>query len=63
MSFALSTSPFDYGCLTNAKWIFVPIRSQKSLNASASNCVPLSAVIAFDTPKRQQYSARRIFGP
>jgi hypothetical protein len=23
--FALSTSPFDSGCLTDAKWIFVPI--------------------------------------
>ena len=24
MPFALSTSPFDSGCLTDAKWIFVP---------------------------------------
>jgi hypothetical protein len=32
---------------------FVPIRSQKSLNVLASNCVPLSTVIAFGTPKRQ----------
>jgi hypothetical protein len=35
--FALSTSPFDYGCLTDAKCILVPIRSQKTLNVSASN--------------------------
>jgi hypothetical protein len=28
MSFALSTSPFDSGCLTDAKCIFVPICSQ-----------------------------------
>jgi hypothetical protein len=27
--FALSTNPFDSGCLTNAKCIFVPIWSQK----------------------------------
>jgi hypothetical protein len=51
--FALSTSPFDSGCLTDAKWILVPIRSQNSLKASASNCVPLSTVIALGTPKRQ----------
>jgi hypothetical protein len=25
MPFALSTSPFGSGCLTDAKWIFVPI--------------------------------------
>jgi hypothetical protein len=61
MPLALSTSPFDSGCLTDAKWIFVPIRSQKSLNVSASNCVPLSTVIAFGTPKRQTIF-RRIFG-
>jgi hypothetical protein len=35
--FALSTNPFHSGCLTDAKCIFVPIRSQKSLNVSASN--------------------------
>jgi hypothetical protein len=27
--FALSTNPFDFGCLTDAKCIFVPIWSQK----------------------------------
>jgi hypothetical protein len=53
ISFALSTNPFDSGCLTDAKWIFIPIRSQKSLNVLASNWVPLSMVIAFSTPKRQ----------
>jgi hypothetical protein len=30
--FALSTSPFDSECLTNANFIFVPIWSQKALN-------------------------------
>jgi hypothetical protein len=35
--FALSTNPFDSGCLTDAKCIFVPIWSQKVLNVSASN--------------------------
>jgi hypothetical protein len=35
--FALSTSPFDSGCLTDAKCILVPIQSQKTLNVSASN--------------------------
>jgi hypothetical protein len=35
--FALSTSPFDFGCLTDAKCIFVPIWSQKALNILASN--------------------------
>jgi hypothetical protein len=34
---ACSTSPFDYGCLTDAKCIIVPIWSQKALNVSASN--------------------------
>jgi hypothetical protein len=33
--FALSTSPFDSGCLTDAKCIFVPIWLQKGLNVSA----------------------------
>jgi hypothetical protein len=35
--FALSTSPFDSECLTDAKCIFVPIWSQKALNISTSN--------------------------
>jgi hypothetical protein len=34
---AHSTSPFDSGCLTDAKCIFVPIWSQKVLNVSALN--------------------------
>ena len=34
---ALSTSPFDSGCLIDAKCIFVPIWSQKVLNVLASN--------------------------
>jgi hypothetical protein len=34
---AHSTSPFDSGCLTDTKCIFVPICSQKVLNVSASN--------------------------
>jgi hypothetical protein len=42
---ARSTSPFDYGCLTDAKCIFVPIWSQKALNVSTSNWVPLSTVM------------------
>jgi hypothetical protein len=50
---ARSTSPFDSGCLTDAKCIFVPIWSHKALNVSASNRVPLSTVMAFCTPKRQ----------
>jgi hypothetical protein len=61
MPLALSTSPFDSGCLTDAKWIFVPICSQNSLKASASNCVPLSTVIAFGTPKRQTIFCQKIF--
>jgi hypothetical protein len=32
--FALSTNPFDSGCLTDAKCTFVPIWSQKALNVS-----------------------------
>jgi hypothetical protein len=51
--FALSTNPFDSGCLTNAKCIFVPIWSQKVLNVSVSNGVMLSTVTGFGTPKRQ----------
>jgi hypothetical protein len=35
--FALSTKPFDSGCLTDAKCIFVPIWVQKILNVSSSN--------------------------
>jgi hypothetical protein len=35
--FALSNSPFDSGCHTDAKCIFVPIWSQKALNVSTSN--------------------------
>jgi hypothetical protein len=35
--FALSTRPFDSGCLTDAKCIFVLIWSQKALNVLASN--------------------------
>jgi hypothetical protein len=50
---ARSTSPFNSGCLTDAKCIFVPIWSQKALNVSASNWVLLSTVMAFGTPKRQ----------
>src|SRR5690348_13051830 len=61
MQFALSTSPFDSEYLTDAKWIFVPICSQNSLNASASNCVPLSTVIAFDTLKRQTIFCQKNF--
>jgi hypothetical protein len=61
MSFPLSTSPFDSGCLTDAKWFFVPIRPQKSLNVSASNSVPLFTVIAFGTPKRQTMFCQKNF--
>jgi hypothetical protein len=61
MPFALSTSPFDSGCLIDAKQIFVPIQPQKSLNVSASNCVPLSTVIAFGTPKRQTMFCQKNF--
>jgi hypothetical protein len=43
------------------KLIFVPIRSQKSLNASASNCVLLSTVIAFGTSKRQTIFCQKNF--
>jgi hypothetical protein len=59
--FALSTNPFDSRCLTDAKWILVPIWSQKSLNASASYCIPLSMVIAFGTPKRQTIFCQKNF--
>jgi hypothetical protein len=37
ISFALSTSPFDSRCLTDAKCIFVSIWSQEALNVSTSN--------------------------
>jgi hypothetical protein len=37
VSFSLSTSPFDSGCLSDAKCIFVPIWLQKVLNVSTSN--------------------------
>jgi hypothetical protein len=53
ISLAHSTNPFDSGCVTDAKCIFVPIWSQKALNVSASNWVPLSTMMAFGTPKRQ----------
>jgi hypothetical protein len=53
ISCALSTNPFDSGCLIDAKCIFVPIWLQNALNVSASNGVPMSTVIAFGTPKRQ----------
>jgi hypothetical protein len=59
--FALSTSPFDSGCLTDAKWIFVPTWSQYSLKVSTSNYVPLSTVIAFGTPKRQTMFCQKNF--
>jgi hypothetical protein len=39
----------------------VPICSQNSLKASASNCVPLSTVIAFGTPKRQTIFCQKNF--
>jgi hypothetical protein len=61
MPFALSTSPFDSGCLTDAKWTFVPIWLQNSLNVSASNYVPLSTVMAFGTPKRQTIFCQKNF--
>jgi hypothetical protein len=35
--FALSTNPFDSGCLIDAKCIFVPIWLQKVLKVLASN--------------------------
>jgi hypothetical protein len=41
--------------------VFVPICSQNSLKASASNCVPLSTVIAFGTPKRQTIFCQKNF--
>jgi hypothetical protein len=52
---------FDSGCLTDAKWIFVPICPQNSLKASASNCVLLSIVMAFGTPKRQTTFCQKNF--
>jgi hypothetical protein len=61
MPLALSTSPFDSGCRTDAKWIFVPICSQNSLKASESNYVPLSTVMAFGTPKRQTIFCQKNF--
>jgi hypothetical protein len=35
--FALSTNPFESGCHTDAKCIFMPIWLQKVLNVSTSN--------------------------
>jgi hypothetical protein len=51
--FPRSTRPLDYGCLTDAKCIFVPIWSPKVLKTLESNCAPLSTVISFGTPKQQ----------
>ena len=59
--FAVSTSPFDSECLTDAKWICVPIRSQKSLNVSTSNCVPLSTVLLSAHRSGKQCFAKRIY--
>jgi hypothetical protein len=58
---ALLTSPFDSGCLTDAKWIFVPICPQNPLKASASNYVLLSTVMAFGTPKRHTIFCQKNF--
>jgi hypothetical protein len=59
--FARSTKPLDSGCLTDAKCIFVPIWSQKVLNALESNCAPLSTVMAFGTPNRQMIFCQENF--
>jgi hypothetical protein len=51
MPFALSMSPLDSRCLTEAKYILVHTRLQNVPNASESNWVPLSTVIDLGTPK------------
>jgi hypothetical protein len=55
------TKPLYYGCLTDAKCIFVPIWSQKVLNVSTSNCAPLSTMIAFRTSKWQMMLCQKNF--
>lgn len=50
---ALLTSPLDYRCLMDAKYIFVPTWLQKDLNSSESNWVLLSSINDFATLKPQ----------
>nr|GEZ07846.1 transposase (putative), gypsy type [Tanacetum cinerariifolium] len=44
--FALSTSPLDCGCLTDAKRCVIFSLSHQSLNGLSANCLPLSEIIS-----------------
>nr|GEV53106.1 hypothetical protein [Tanacetum cinerariifolium] len=50
--FALSTSPLDCGCLTDAKRCVIFSLSHQSLNGLSANCLPLSEIISPGIPKR-----------
>nr|GFA47820.1 hypothetical protein [Tanacetum cinerariifolium] len=50
--FALSTSPLDCGCLTDAKCCVIFSLSHQSLNVLSANCLPLSEIISPGMPKR-----------
>src|SRR5664279_5329288 len=49
---ARSTCPLLRGCATEAKQTLMPISSQYERNAPLVNCVPLSMMMRFGTPKR-----------
>ena len=51
MPFARSTYPFVRGCATAAQSIRMCCSSQNQMNFLLVNCVPLSVMMEFGTPK------------
>ena len=53
LAFALSARPLLHGCATEAKQILLPRSWMYCMKVRLVNCVPLSVMTLFGTPKRQ----------
>ncbi|GJR59566.1 hypothetical protein Tco_1501728 [Tanacetum coccineum] len=60
---ALSTSPLDCGCFTEAKRCVIFNLSHQSLNGLSLNCLPLSEIISPGRPKRHIERASYVNSP
>ena len=58
MPFARSTCPFVWGCATVAQLTLMWYSLQNQRNFFLVNCVPLSVIMEFGTPKRWTMSSK-----
>ena len=58
MSFVRSTYPFIWGCAMAAQSTWMWCSSQNQRNFLPVNCVPLSVMMEFGTPKRWMMSGK-----